>query len=129
MLVGHCSFSSTSTSQAEGLSGSWDQNPGLSILTTSPHTLTLLLGLASRKHTAGSRARPPGCQAPTLTQDAEGGRKSLHAGQFAGPAIVHRVGGHQVGQQPQVAPPHLPKRCLIQSGPGAVDDGDPGLCH
>ena len=78
----------------------------------------------------GSKSTPtPSCQALTLTQDAEGGSEGLHAGQPAGPAIVHRVGSHQVGQEPQVAPTHLPKWSLIQSGPGAVDDSDPRLCH
>lgn len=76
-----------------------------------------------QKHTD---SRLPGL---TLTQDAEGGSKGLHAGQPAGPAIVHRIGGHQMGQEPQVAPTHLPERSLIQPGPGAVDDSDPRLCH
>lgn len=67
--------------------------------------------------------------APTLTQDAEGGRKSLYAGKFAGSAIVHRVSSHQVRQQPNVAPPHLPKWRLMQSGPGTVDDSHPRLCN
>lgn len=79
--------------------------------------------------TGSKSTRTPGCQALTLTQDAEGGSEGLHAGQPAGPAIVHRVGGHQMGQEPQVAPTHLPKRSLIQSGPGAVDDSDPRLYH
>lgn len=116
-------FATTSTPQT--LSGSRDQNPSLSISTTSPHILTFLLGLASRKYTAGSTAIPLGCQTRTLTQDAEGGCKSLYTGQFTRPAIVHRVGGHQVRQQPEVASPHLSKRCLFQSGPGAVDDSHP----
>lgn len=68
-------------------------------------------------------------QAPTLTQDAEGGCKSLYTGQFAGPAIVHRVGGHEVRQQTKVASPHLPKWCLMQSGPGTVDDSHSRLCN
>lgn len=85
------------------------------------------LGTASTEHTAVCGAILLAGSA--LTQDAQGGSKGLHAGQLAGPAIVHGVGSYQVRQQPQVAPTHLPKRCLIQSGPGAVDDSDPALSH
>lgn len=56
---------------------------------------------------------PPRPQLLQLTQDAEGGRKGLHAGQLMGSAVVHRVGSHQVGQQAVVAAPHLSKRCLF----------------
>lgn len=60
-----------------------------------------------------------------LTYNAEGSSKSFHAGESAGPAIVYRVGSQEVRQEPQMAPPHLPKGCLIQFGPGAVYDSDP----
>lgn len=60
-----------------------------------------------------------------LTYNAESSSKSFHAGKSAGPAIVYRVGSHEVGQEPQVAPSHLPKGCLIQFGPGAIYDSHP----
>lgn len=63
------------------------------------------------------------------THDAESGSQGLHAGQLARPAVVNGVGGHQVGQQPHVATPHLFKGRLVQSAPGAVNDGDPSLSH
>lgn len=74
-----------------------------------------------------SDPRPPGQASVslTLTYNAESSGKSFHAGKSAGPAIVYRVGSQEVRQEPQMAPSHLPKGCLIQSGPGAVYDSDP----
>lgn len=78
----------------------------------------------------GRQSQPLDCQAmllsdPRLTYDAEGSSESFHTGKFAGSAIVYRVGSYEVRQEPQVAPSHLPKGCLIQFGPGAVYDSEP----
>lgn len=85
---------------------------------------------ARRNHSLGGHSqfpRPPGQASVslTLTYNAESSRKSFHAGKSAGPAIVYRVGSQEVRQESQMAPSHLPKGCLIQSGPGAVYDSNP----
>lgn len=56
--------------------------------------------------------------------DARGGRKSLHRGQCPGPATVPRAGSHAGGWRCRRLW-RLPAWHLLQSGTGAVNDGNP----